>query len=199
MATQPDSQSQPSPQPLPAPKPLQPALQKRKRVEVSRRSGILAIAAAAICLVTFIATGAVKIPGLDIVTSIWSVSPDDHGQTKPDDFSRGRIGVTIRDLSQEVAASMSLQTKRTDGIVVVKVWPNSSAEKAGLLNGDIIVAIEGIPVIRGAEFGYKIEYTPLNQMLTLIVERAGALQAVPVRVERWCTKDEKVSDLCSGR
>ena len=86
---------------------------------------------------------------------------------------------------------MGLQINRVDGVVVLKAWPNSSAERAGLINGDIILAVDGTPVSEFNEFITKIKYTPINQNLTIIFERGGVTQAVQVKVERWCTHEDR--------
>jgi serine protease Do len=55
--------------------------------------------------------------------------------------SRGRLGVTIQGVNQELADSFGL--KRPQGALVAAVEPKSPAEKAGIKTGDIILAVEG--------------------------------------------------------
>jgi hypothetical protein len=109
----------------------------------------------------------------------------------------GRIGLTTNNLSPALAQSMGLATRQTSGVVILKVWPNTAAERGGLLTGDIMLAMDGVPIGDGTGMTAKIEYTPIGTTLNFIVERAGANQVVPVQVERWCTQQVKISDACS--
>ena len=60
----------------------------------------------------------------------------EHGEIK-----RGLLGVQIQDLSSDLADAMDL--KGIHGALVSRVTPNSSAEKAGIKSGDVIVAVNG--------------------------------------------------------
>ncbi len=55
--------------------------------------------------------------------------------------SRGRLGVTIQGVSQELADSFGL--KKAQGALVAAVEPRSPADKAGLKTGDIIIGVDG--------------------------------------------------------
>src|SRR5690349_11535263 len=55
--------------------------------------------------------------------------------------SRGRLGVTIQGVNQELADSFGL--KKPQGALVASVEPKSPAARAGLKNGDIIIAVDG--------------------------------------------------------
>ena len=63
------------------------------------------------------------------------------------EIRHGRIGVAIQDLTPDLA--QALDTRRTEGAVVARVEPGSSAERAGLRPNDIIVAINGTPMRSG--------------------------------------------------
>jgi serine protease Do len=55
--------------------------------------------------------------------------------------SRGRLGVTIQGVTQELADSFGL--KKAQGALVAAVEPKSPADKAGIKTGDIILAVDG--------------------------------------------------------
>ena len=55
--------------------------------------------------------------------------------------SRGRLGVTIQGVSQDLADSFGL--KKPQGALVAAVEPKSPAEKAGIKTGDVILAVDG--------------------------------------------------------
>jgi serine protease Do len=58
-----------------------------------------------------------------------------HGEVR-----RGFLGVTIQDLTPELAKAMGL--KRTKGVLVADVTEGSPADEAGMKRGDIIIAID---------------------------------------------------------
>ncbi|HKW36498.1 MAG TPA: DegQ family serine endoprotease [Burkholderiales bacterium] len=55
--------------------------------------------------------------------------------------SRGRLGVTIQGVTQELADSFGL--KKPEGALVAAVEPKSPADKAGIKTGDIILTVDG--------------------------------------------------------
>ena len=57
---------------------------------------------------------------------------------------RGYLGVTIQDISPDLADQFQL--KSSNGAVVSDVKPDAPAAKAGLKSGDVILEYEGKPV-----------------------------------------------------
>jgi serine protease Do len=55
--------------------------------------------------------------------------------------SRGRLGVTIQGMNQDLADSFGL--KKAQGALVSAVEPKSPADKAGIKTGDVILAVDG--------------------------------------------------------
>ncbi|MCR1766876.1 DegQ family serine endoprotease [Burkholderia glumae] len=58
--------------------------------------------------------------------------------------SRGRLGVAVQGLDQTLASSFGLP--KPDGALVSSVDPKGPAAKAGLQPGDVILAVNGVPV-----------------------------------------------------
>ncbi|AOK30495.1 peptidase [Burkholderia singularis] len=58
--------------------------------------------------------------------------------------SRGRLGVAVQGLDQTLASSFGLP--KPDGALVSAVDPKGPAAKAGLQPGDVILAVNGVPV-----------------------------------------------------
>src|SRR5258706_2182335 len=54
---------------------------------------------------------------------------------------RGRLGITIQGVTEELADSFGL--KKPQGALVAAVEAKSPAEKAGIKTGDIILAVDG--------------------------------------------------------
>ena len=67
-----------------------------------------------------------------------------HGRVE-----RGRIGVSIQEVTQSLAQSFGLE--RPQGALVSSVEEGSPAQKAGLKPGDVVLAVNGKPIERSAE------------------------------------------------
>ncbi|MCS7208991.1 MAG: PDZ domain-containing protein [Fimbriimonadales bacterium] len=79
--------------------------------------------------------------------------------------------------------------RRTDGVLVASVTPNSPAESAGIQPGDVIVRIDGKPV--SARFPEEIPLVylqiaelPIGKLVPIELLRNGEQRTVQVRVER---------------
>jgi serine protease DegQ len=85
---------------------------------------------------------------------------------------RGMLGVTIEDLSPELAAGLGLDIKQ--GAVVRCVQPDSPADKAGLEAGDVITQVGGHDVAGSSDLRNKIGLTPMGSTVDLTFMRNGA-------------------------
>ena len=97
-------------------------------------------------------------------------------------IQRGRIGIAIQDLTPELAESMNL--RRNEGALVTSVEPRSSAERAGLRSGDIIVAVDGVPVRSSTQLRNRIGLMRVNQDVEMLVERNGRQFVTRARVDQ---------------
>ena len=84
---------------------------------------------------------------------------------------RGFLGVTIQDLTTELAASFDL--KDTKGVLLSDVTEGSAAEKAGLKPGDIVVEFEGQPVERADNFRNRVAILKPGTKVEVVVLRDG--------------------------
>src|ERR1700758_2068309 len=82
---------------------------------------------------------------------------------------RGELGVTIQQLSPELAKAMNIH--RTNGAVVADVKPNSPADKAGIKSGDVVVQFDNKPIE---------DYNTLK----LMVAESAPGKSVPVQIDR---------------
>jgi serine protease Do len=94
----------------------------------------------------------------------------EHGQVR-----RGRIGVSIQDLPPGGGSG-------TEGALVAEVVPGSAAERAGIRKGDVIVAINGVPVRSAAQVRNTVGLTPVGRQVQITLERNGAKRNVNVEV-----------------
>jgi len=85
--------------------------------------------------------------------------------------SRGRLGVTIQGVSQELADSFGL--KKAQGALVSAVEPKSPADKAGIKTGDIILAVDGRDIENSIDLPRVIGETRPGTAVTLKIWRQG--------------------------
>ena len=100
--------------------------------------------------------------------------------------SRGRLGVTIGDVSKDVAEAVGLA--KAQGALVQDIQADTPAEKAGLQPGDIILRIDGKAVEGSSETTRIIGATKPGTVVQLSLWRNGAAREVSATVGEF--KDE---------
>src|SRR5690242_5028925 len=85
--------------------------------------------------------------------------------------SRGRLGVTIQGVNQELADSFGL--KKPQGALVASVEPKSPAARAGLKNGDIIIGVNGKDIESSIELPRVIGDSRPGTQVKLKIWRQG--------------------------
>ncbi len=95
----------------------------------------------------------------------------EHGEIR-----RGRLGVYIQDLTPDLARAFDI--KKHQGAVVSRVSPGSSAEKAGIKDGDIIVSLDGKPIKNASSLRNKVGLLPIGKEVELGVLRDGKLRTI---------------------
>ena len=93
---------------------------------------------------------------------------------------RGRLGVSIQEVSQSLAQSFGLDRPR--GALVAQVEKDSPAEKAGIKPGDVLLGVNGKTVERSAEVPPLVAAVKPGTKATLDVWRDGKKQALAVTV-----------------
>jgi serine protease Do len=94
--------------------------------------------------------------------------------------SRGRIGVSIDQVTKDVAESIGLG--RPQGALVRSVEAGSPAEKAGVEAGDIILRFEGKPIERASDLPRLVGNTKPGTLANLTVFRRGSQKDLSVTV-----------------
>lgn len=98
-----------------------------------------------------------------------------HGEVR-----RGRLGVTIADLTPDLAAKLGLGEIR--GALIAQVERNSPAQRAGLEEGDVVLALDGQPIQGSTHLRNRIGLTPIGTEVKLTVRRGAAEREVRVRI-----------------
>ncbi|MEQ1682302.1 MAG: DegQ family serine endoprotease [Burkholderiaceae bacterium] len=94
--------------------------------------------------------------------------------------SRGRIGVTIGEVTKEIAESIGLG--KPTGALVRSVEASGPAEKAGVEAGDIITKVDGRTVEKSADLPRIVSSVKPGSKATLQVFRRGAYRDLGVTV-----------------
>lgn len=81
-------------------------------------------------------------------------------------------GVAVQDLDRNTARELGIEGK-TRGVVVTRVEPDSSAEKAGLMPGDVIREINRRPVKSAKEFEQVSSGVKKGENVLILITRRG--------------------------
>ena len=84
---------------------------------------------------------------------------------------RGRLGVTVQDLTPELSKAFGMELNQ--GAVIAQVAPDSAADRAGLKAGDVVTAINDKPIHSSNELRNTIGLLAVGEPVTLAVLRAG--------------------------
>ena len=103
--------------------------------------------------------------------------------------SRGKLGVHIQDLSQELATSFNL--KSPEGALVAKVEPDSPADKAGIITGDVIVGYGDSSIRSAADLPPLVGDTLIGDEVAVKLIRNGEKKSIGVTVGQLDSKAEK--------
>ncbi len=118
----------------------------------------------------------------------------DTGEVK-----RGFLGVTIQDITPELAEAFGL--KRKNGALINKILKDSPADKAGLLPGDIVISIDGKKIRNANDVRNRIGLLPIGEKIEFKLLRDGKEFDSVVLVEEVVKKETKPkvsNDLLKG-
>jgi serine protease Do len=93
---------------------------------------------------------------------------------------RGRIGVTIQELTLELAESFGLS--KPSGALVSSVEKNAPADKAGIEASDVILKFDGKPVVSSNDLPRIVAATKPGSKVVVELWRKGASKKVTVEV-----------------
>jgi serine protease Do len=99
--------------------------------------------------------------------------PDDVAQDNGEaqEEQHGRLGITVENITPEVAREMNLSTAR--GALVTEVRPGSPADEGGVRQGDVIVNINHAPVRSASDLQSAVRGLKQGQTVLLQIDRQG--------------------------
>ena len=98
--------------------------------------------------------------------------------TKTGKISRGYIGAGIQDVTPALAKAFKVPS--TGGALIREVEPSGPAAKAGLQSGDVVTAVNNVPIIDSNDFRLRISRTVPGTTAQLKILRDGNTREVSV-------------------
>ena len=118
---------------------------------------------------------------------------------KNGEVRRGLLGIKGTEMNSDIAKAFKIDAQK--GAFVSEVLPKSSAAKAGIKSGDVLVSVDGKRISSFAELRAKIGTSEIGKEITLGLLRGGKPMDVKVVLENTegnSTKAEKLSESLLG-
>ncbi len=91
------------------------------------------------------------------------------------------LGARVQPVTQDIARSLGLD--RPQGVLVADLYPGSSAERAGLARGDVILSVAGAPVFDEAGLRYQFATQNPGARVQLETLRGASRRSLTVAAE----------------
>ncbi|MCW4151639.1 Do family serine endopeptidase [Halomonas sp. 18H] len=103
---------------------------------------------------------------------------------------RGWLGIEAQELDAELAASFGLETP--NGVVIANVVPNGPAARAGLQPGDVLLKVDGEPILDPRQTMSDIAAVRPGNALPVTIVRGGETRQVTLTVAERPTPNRPV-------
>lgn len=104
---------------------------------------------------------------------------------------RGWLGVVIQEVNKDLAESFGLD--KPAGALVAQVLENGPADKGGLKLGDVILSMNGHPVVMSADLPHLIGVLKPGETAKLVVMREGSRKNLNIKVGALPSDGEEMS------
>ncbi|MFB3148644.1 MAG: DegQ family serine endoprotease [Thermodesulfobacteriota bacterium] len=105
---------------------------------------------------------------------------------------RGWLGVYVQKVTPEIASSFGLN--EDEGALVSDLAPDSPAEKAGIIRGDVIVEYDGQKVNDVSDLTNMAAVTPPGTEVSVKVIQDGKTKNMKVKLEKFPDQEAQVKD-----
>ncbi|KAB2756924.1 PDZ domain-containing protein [Brucella anthropi] len=111
---------------------------------------------------------------------------------------RGRLGVTVQNLSSILAKALDVQVR--NGAVISEVAKGSTADLAGLASGDVIIAVDGMAVTGATGFRNIVGFAPPGQTLKITLMRGRQQMSIGVTLseDKLSTEPAEATNRVTG-
>jgi len=108
--------------------------------------------------------------------------PEETADADTESANRGQLGMTLRNLNQDMAERLELP-RGSKGVVVTAVEAGEAAEEAGLSRGDVIVSVNGAAVGSVTEFEHEIDRARPDGVARLRVRRQNGYSFLVLKLK----------------
>jgi serine protease Do len=105
--------------------------------------------------------------------------------------TRGWLGVSIQDITPELAKSFNLSKEK--GALITEVFPDSPAAKAGVMRGDIVLSFNNTPVDDPYSLSMAVGSTQPGSEAEMKILRKGEEKTLKIKVGKM--EEDKVAQL----
>ena len=109
---------------------------------------------------------------------------------------RGTIGVVAQDINPIMSEALGIH--RHPGVILSDVLPRSSAEAAGLVAGDVVLSLDGRPVVEARQVQAELMQRAIGDELTFQILRNGAEMQKKVAILERPKSTMALADLANG-
>lgn len=107
------------------------------------------------------------------------------------------LGAWGQTVSSDIAESLGLE--RPEGVLVSGLWPGSAADRAGVVRGDVILAINGKTVVSPKDLEFQVSTLPVGQEASVSLLGAEGMRSVSLALEPALTEPRPDSIRIEGR
>ena len=98
--------------------------------------------------------------------------PEKIGQRGPSKPAKEWFGLRVSNVTPDIAKQLGLT--KTEGVVIVGVQPNSTAQAAGLKSGDIILEVNHQKIFNEDDYRTAMEKAKPEQSVLFLIDREGS-------------------------
>ncbi|MGB3518886.1 MAG: HhoA/HhoB/HtrA family serine endopeptidase [Elainellaceae cyanobacterium] len=97
------------------------------------------------------------------------------------------LGIQMVDLDDNFKAQVSndptiqIDDDLDEGVVIIKVMPDTPADNAGLRTGDVILSMNDVPVTTATDVQAQVELSGVDEDIEIGINRNGELETISVR------------------
>jgi S1-C subfamily serine protease len=126
-------------------------------------------------------------------TGIGFAIPIDKAKTisiqlaKGEKVSHPYLGIQMATVTPQLAIenntdpNSAFRVPEVNGVLVVRVLPNTAAASAGMRRGDVILDVDGTPVASSEELQNLVENSQVSKRLNLTIERRGKSKQILIK------------------
>jgi serine protease Do len=85
--------------------------------------------------------------------------------------ARGKLGVRVQAVTEPMAEALHLDKPR--GALIADLDPNGGGAHAGLTSGDVILAVNGKPIVHAGELARNVSRNPPGSSVSVSISRRG--------------------------